>query len=383
MWTAQALYQLGRWDEAVEVLTRAQRYELHGYYELDLEAQLLLMEAERGQFEAANRRSAARAAADREIPDPGGLPLSPNSPSCRTTRSPRELPLSVRWRTRTFRSPYLGWALALGDPGGGGPGGARAVAALRGRSRAIARPRCGSPGADASGLPGRRDPRPLLHTMGRRSARVLARPSSRASKGRRIPISGLPQLPLSRPSRSPMSGLRAHARGRSDARAAPRPAEGGSRPDRGHGTLRSDSVPCPSAGDREARGPGRDRPRAGGRSRPAAAEGGAEASGEDAVHRRRRLFGPGRHVPRGRYDLTPREREVLRSLPQVAPTARSAKPSSSARRRPRSTSRTSKASSAPEPGRDRHRCDRARSHRSADLPAESPETLAWSKVPVP
>ena len=41
MWTAQALYQLGRWDEAVEVLNRAQRHELHGYYEVDLEAQLL------------------------------------------------------------------------------------------------------------------------------------------------------------------------------------------------------------------------------------------------------------------------------------------------------------------------------------------------------
>ena len=33
---------------------------------------------------------------------------------------------------------------------------------------------------------------------------VLAKRSTRASKGRRIPISGLPQLPLSRPSRSPI-----------------------------------------------------------------------------------------------------------------------------------------------------------------------------------
>src|SRR6185436_14812136 len=51
------LFQIGRWDEAIEVLTRAQRYELHGQYELGVEAQLLLMEAERGQFESANRRA--------------------------------------------------------------------------------------------------------------------------------------------------------------------------------------------------------------------------------------------------------------------------------------------------------------------------------------
>ena len=55
--TAAALFQLGRWDEATEALTRAQRYELHGFYELQVEAQLMLMEAVRGQFESANRRA--------------------------------------------------------------------------------------------------------------------------------------------------------------------------------------------------------------------------------------------------------------------------------------------------------------------------------------
>ena len=54
---ANALFQLGRWDEAAEALTRAQRYELHGLYELEVEAQLLLMEADRGHFETANRRA--------------------------------------------------------------------------------------------------------------------------------------------------------------------------------------------------------------------------------------------------------------------------------------------------------------------------------------
>jgi DNA-binding CsgD family transcriptional regulator len=53
---ANALFQLGRSDEASEALVRAQRYELHGLYELQVEAQLLLMEADRGQFEIANRR---------------------------------------------------------------------------------------------------------------------------------------------------------------------------------------------------------------------------------------------------------------------------------------------------------------------------------------
>ena len=53
---AGALFQLGRWEEASEALTRAQRYELHGLFELNVEAQLLLMEALQGNFEPAKRR---------------------------------------------------------------------------------------------------------------------------------------------------------------------------------------------------------------------------------------------------------------------------------------------------------------------------------------
>ena len=55
--TAGALFQLGHWDEAAEALTRAQRYELHGLQELEVEAQLLLMEVDRGNFSAANKRA--------------------------------------------------------------------------------------------------------------------------------------------------------------------------------------------------------------------------------------------------------------------------------------------------------------------------------------
>ena len=57
MAVAGALFQIGQWDEATEALTRAQRYELHGQYELQVEAQLLLMEALQGNFEQANRRA--------------------------------------------------------------------------------------------------------------------------------------------------------------------------------------------------------------------------------------------------------------------------------------------------------------------------------------
>jgi DNA-binding CsgD family transcriptional regulator len=54
---AEALFQIGRWDDAAEALTRAQRHELHGQFELQVAAQLLLMESGRGQFESANRRA--------------------------------------------------------------------------------------------------------------------------------------------------------------------------------------------------------------------------------------------------------------------------------------------------------------------------------------
>ena len=56
--TAGALFQLGRWAEATEALARAKAYELHGRYELEVEAQLVLMEASQGHFVAANRRAA-------------------------------------------------------------------------------------------------------------------------------------------------------------------------------------------------------------------------------------------------------------------------------------------------------------------------------------
>ena len=55
--TAGSLFQLARWDEATEALTRAGQYELRGHHEVDVEAQLLLIEAERGQFGSANRRA--------------------------------------------------------------------------------------------------------------------------------------------------------------------------------------------------------------------------------------------------------------------------------------------------------------------------------------
>ena len=54
---AWALFDIGRWDEAAEAVTRAQQYELPGLNELAVEAQILLLEAYRGEFETANLRA--------------------------------------------------------------------------------------------------------------------------------------------------------------------------------------------------------------------------------------------------------------------------------------------------------------------------------------
>jgi DNA-binding CsgD family transcriptional regulator len=48
---------VGRWDEATEALFRAQGYELSRVKELEGEGMLLLLEALRGEFDAANRRA--------------------------------------------------------------------------------------------------------------------------------------------------------------------------------------------------------------------------------------------------------------------------------------------------------------------------------------
>ena len=53
----RALMDLGRWDEATEALVRAQQYELSRVNELEVEGMLLQLEALRGQFDAANRRA--------------------------------------------------------------------------------------------------------------------------------------------------------------------------------------------------------------------------------------------------------------------------------------------------------------------------------------
>ena len=157
----------------------------------------------RGQFEAANRRSAARAAADREIHDLGGRPRSPTLPSCRTTRAPRERRLSVRWRARTFRSPT--WA------GGCARGSGRRRISRRSHGRGTPKPISPSPapserhswsGCERSSTTSRSaSPTPDHWSL---LSWVLAKPSTPASKGRRIPISGLPQPPPSRPSGSPI-----------------------------------------------------------------------------------------------------------------------------------------------------------------------------------
>jgi DNA-binding CsgD family transcriptional regulator/tetratricopeptide (TPR) repeat protein len=55
--TSWALLDLGRWDEAAEALVRAQQQELSRVRELDVEGRLLRLEALRGQFDAANRRA--------------------------------------------------------------------------------------------------------------------------------------------------------------------------------------------------------------------------------------------------------------------------------------------------------------------------------------
>jgi DNA-binding CsgD family transcriptional regulator len=52
-----ALIDVGRWDEATEALFRAQQYELSRVKELEGEGMLLLLEALQGEFDAANRRA--------------------------------------------------------------------------------------------------------------------------------------------------------------------------------------------------------------------------------------------------------------------------------------------------------------------------------------
>jgi DNA-binding CsgD family transcriptional regulator/tetratricopeptide (TPR) repeat protein len=55
--TAWTLFALGRWGEAAEALVRAQRYEMPVVYELAVEGMLLRLEVLRGQFDEAGRRA--------------------------------------------------------------------------------------------------------------------------------------------------------------------------------------------------------------------------------------------------------------------------------------------------------------------------------------
>ena len=75
-WTAGAQFRLGQFDEATETLGRTQRYELHGLIELQVEAQLMLMEAYRGDFARADRRVARVRELARQFPTgwTGALP---------------------------------------------------------------------------------------------------------------------------------------------------------------------------------------------------------------------------------------------------------------------------------------------------------------------
>ena len=131
--TAGALFQLGRWDEAAEALTRAQRYELHGLYEL---AGRSAAPADGGgprpvrDWPTGGPRACGSWLRDSR---PGGLPLSPSSPSGRTIRSPPARPssASIAHPDTPVACPRLG--VRLRDHGGGGPRGPRAVAACRGR----------------------------------------------------------------------------------------------------------------------------------------------------------------------------------------------------------------------------------------------------------
>ena len=67
---AWALFGLGRWDEAVEMLGRAQSHELPGLNYLVVEAALLMVETLRGEFENARRRVTGMRLGAEKYPDP-------------------------------------------------------------------------------------------------------------------------------------------------------------------------------------------------------------------------------------------------------------------------------------------------------------------------
>ena len=204
IWTAQALYPLGRWDEAAEVLNRARRYELHGYYEVDLEAQLLVMEAERGQFEAANRRRPRVLQLIERFPSGWPAALADLALLQDDPRAARAAVVSAMAHP-DIPGVHLGSGLRSGIE-------AEADLAALARSRHSEADLAQSRALGAALL---ERMRAVFHDVTIRVpyvqshwsplSSVLAKRSSPGSKGRQIPIAGLPQEPPSRPSRSPMS----------------------------------------------------------------------------------------------------------------------------------------------------------------------------------
>ena len=253
MWTAQALYRLGRWDEAVEVLNQAQRYELHGYYEVDLEAQLLAMEAKRGQFEAANRRRPRVLQLMERFPSGWTAALADLALLQGDPRAARAAVVSSMARP-DIPDPYLGWGLRSGIE-------AEADLAALARSRHSEADLAESRAIGADLLERMRavlkdldDSPSLLHTTRRRSARCLRSrvlPPRRDAGSRSL---GFHSNRLGGAPDSSLGGRRTHARGRGNTRAPPRPAESGARPGRGTRHRAATWSAAPSPRDREARG---------------------------------------------------------------------------------------------------------------------------------
>ena len=181
----------------------------HGHYELELEAQLLLLEARRGQFDAANRR-AARACGSSPSDSPTGWPR----------RARRTRPLARRPARRPGGGPP---GIDRCDPDDLGPptlglgrsrSGIRAEADLAAwRGRGTPRPISPSPRALGAALVERMravfddvdGPPALLHAHGRRLAGDVRSASSHVSMGRRTPIAGRRPRPPGRPSQVPIS----------------------------------------------------------------------------------------------------------------------------------------------------------------------------------
>jgi DNA-binding CsgD family transcriptional regulator len=117
-WADEALTALGRWDEAGDALERVQRYDLSAFSQLALNTKLLRLEGNRGQFEMADRR----------VPTIGRLGRSYffelTAPTLAEFALWKGDPLSGRHAVRDgllahdshreIRVRRLGWAFALG-----------------------------------------------------------------------------------------------------------------------------------------------------------------------------------------------------------------------------------------------------------------------------